>query len=60
MQAINVALHTSKAHTAFFDGQLHRLQIGLGIPQLLLVLLEAQARGLLFKLEFGDALAQRV
>jgi hypothetical protein len=48
------------AHIGFGDGLGDGGQIGAGFLQQIGVLLQAQARGLLLELEYGDALAQRV
>ena len=58
MNTVNIALHAKQAHIAVCDTLLYAGHVGLGILQLLLVLLKAQTGSLLLELEFSDALAQ--
>ncbi|MPM66173.1 hypothetical protein SDC9_113080 [bioreactor metagenome] len=60
MQPVDLTLQAMQAYIALGDGLRHGRQVGLRVGQQLAVLLQAQARGLLLELEFGDALTQRV
>ena len=56
--AIDLALQTGEANALVADAKGQRLCVNLGRTQLLEVLFESQAGGLLFELPIGDALAQ--
>ena len=60
MQAVDLALQPRQSDVVGQDGGRHGFEVSLGVCEQLCVLLQSQTRGLLFELEIGDALAQRL